>query len=164
MLFLKNETFKRVAQESIDFIERELMAKQGYFYAALDADSLNTNQKKEEGAFYCWSKEELKEILKEDFELFAAYFNINAIGYWEEKKYVLFQTKTEAELAATFSISTEKLQQKIQLAKEKLFAVREHRAKPSLDDKGLTAWNAQMIKAYAKAYQIFQQKRIFRAC
>jgi uncharacterized protein YyaL (SSP411 family) len=158
----KNEKFKKVVRKTINFIERELTAEQGYFYAALDADSLNTQQKKEEGAFYCWNKEELKEILKDDFELFAAYFNINATGYWEEKKYVLFQTKTEDEIATSFSISTEALQQKIQQAKEKLFTVREQRARPSLDDKGLTAWNAQMIKAYAKAYQIFQQKEYLK--
>jgi uncharacterized protein YyaL (SSP411 family) len=53
----KNEKFKKVVEESLQFIQRELTAQQGYFFAALDADSLTEENLKKEGAFYTWKKE-----------------------------------------------------------------------------------------------------------
>ncbi|MAN27401.1 MULTISPECIES: thioredoxin domain-containing protein [Mesonia] len=154
----QNEIFKNVVEESIEFIERELTAPQGYFYAALDADSLNENNKKEEGAFYSWKKEELQQALKNDFEVFAEYYNVNPYGYWENNNYVFILTKSEQEIADKFSLSLEGLQQKIKNCKKILFQKRKERQRPALDDKGLTSWNAMMIKAYAKAYQVFQKE------
>ncbi len=154
----KNENFKKVVEESLQFIQRELTAQQGYFFAALDADSLTKKNLKKEGAFYTWKKEELQTLLQDDFEIFAEYFNINAYGYWEEGDYVLIKTKTSKEIAAQFSISEEELQQKISYCKQLLFNKRKERKRPGLDDKGLTSWNAMMIKAYTKAYQIFQKE------
>ena len=154
----KNENFKKVVEESLQFIQRELTAQQGYFFAALDADSLTEENLKKEGAFYTWKKEELQTLLQDDFEIFAEYFNINAYGYWEEGDYVLIKTKTSKEIAAQFSISEEELQQKISYCKQLLFNKRKERKRPGLDDKGLTSWNAMMIKAYTKAYQIFQKE------
>ena len=113
---------------------------------------------KKEGAFYTWKKEELQTLLQDDFEIFAEYFNINAYGYWEEGDYVLIKTKTSEEIAAQFSITEEKLQQKINYCKQFLFNKRKERKRPGLDDKGLTSWNAMIIKAYTKAYQIFQNE------
>ncbi|MEO2059638.1 MAG: thioredoxin domain-containing protein [Mesonia sp.] len=154
----KNEKFKKVVEESLQFIQRELIAQQGYFFAALDADSLTEENLKKEGAFYTWKKEELQTLLQDDFEIFAEYFNINAYGYCEEGDYVLIKTKTSKEIAAQFSISEEELQQKISYCKQLLFNKRKERKRPGLDDKGLTSWNAMMIKAYTKAYQIFQKE------
>lgn len=154
----QNETFKNVVEESLQFIKRELTAPQGYFYAALDADSLNENNKKEEGAFYSWKKEELQQLLKGDFEVFAEYYNVNPYGYWENNKYVFINTKSEKEIADKFSLTPTELQQKIENCKKVLFHKRKERERPALDDKGLTSWNAMMIKAYAKAYQVFQEK------
>ena len=154
----KNEKFKKVVEESLQFIQRELTAQQGYFFAALDADSLTKKNLKKEGAFYTWKKEELQTLLQDDFEIFAEYFNINAYGYWEEGDYVLIKTKTSEEIAAQFSITEEKLQQKINYCKQFLFNKRKERKRPGLDDKGLTSWNAMIIKAYTKAYQIFQNE------
>ena len=154
----KNEKFKKVVEESLQFIQRELTAQQGYFFAALDADSLTEENLKKEGAFYTWKKEELQKLLEDDFEIFAEYFNINAYGYWEEGDYVLINTKTSKEIAAQFSITQEELQQKINYCKQLLFNKRKERKRPGLDDKGLTSWNAMMIKAYTNAYQIFQNE------
>ena len=152
----KNELFKNVVKDSIAFIKRELTAPEGYFYSALDADSLDHDHKKKEGAFYVWTKTELQRLLKEDFEVFANYFNINEFGYWEDQNYVLIQTKTPQEVASQFSITENELKTRISQCKEILFKERKKRQRPSLDDKCLTSWNAMMIKAYAKAYQVFQ--------
>ncbi|HIB36528.1 thioredoxin domain-containing protein [Mesonia sp.] len=154
----KNEAFKNIVEESIEFVQRELKAPEGYFYSSLDADSFTTNQAKEEGAFYVWKKEELQHLLKNDFELFAAYFNINRNGYWEDQKYVLIQTKTSQEITDLSSISEIELKQRIKNCKKILFKERQKRDAPGLDDKGLTSWNAMMIKALAKAYKVFQHK------
>jgi len=159
----KLEKFKQVVEETIHFIQRELSHPNGYFFSALDADSLTTNNQKEEGAFYCWTKKELQEILKENFEVFAAYYNINATGLWEDNKYVLFQTENDEVVAQKFNITTEELLKSIEHSKNKLFQIREIRTAPELDDKGLTSWNSLMIKAYAKAYQVFQKKEYLDA-
>ncbi|MBW2962424.1 thioredoxin domain-containing protein [Mesonia aestuariivivens] len=152
-----HEKFKQVVGETLSFIENELTHQKGYFFSALDADSLNDNHEKEEGAFYRWTKEELQSILKDDFDVFSAFFNINTKGYWENNHYILFQTETEETIAHQFNISVKELKERIEQSKNKLFQHRQQRAYPSLDDKCITSWNALMIKAYAKAYRIFKK-------
>ncbi|SHI89752.1 hypothetical protein SAMN04488096_105297 [Mesonia phycicola] len=161
--FFKVKKFKQVVEESINFIQRKLTHPKGYFFSALDADSLTISNQKEEGAFYCWTKKELQEILNDDFEIFAAYYNVNTTGLWEHNKYVLFQTESNDTIAQKFNITTNELQIKIQHSKNKLFKIREKRTAPDLDDKGLTSWNSLMIKAYAKAYQVFQKEEYLNA-
>jgi uncharacterized protein len=75
----KNETYKEVIEETLVFVERELMHPEGGFYSALDADSEG-----EEGKFYVWNYDEVKALLK-DFEIFSEYFDISSRGNWEQK-------------------------------------------------------------------------------
>ena len=73
----KNELYKNVVYETLNFIKEELTAKNGAFYSSLDADSKNELGKKEEGAFYDWKVEELKLLLNTDFNLFKEFYNVN---------------------------------------------------------------------------------------
>ena len=90
----KNPMYKEIVEESINFVCSDLYhLKHGAFLSSLDADSPNKNNKKEEGAYYVWTKEELKEQLDPShYNIFKRYYNINEIGYWENGKYHLFKT------------------------------------------------------------------------
>ena len=149
----KNPLYKQIVFETLAFIKRELTAENGAFYSALDADSEG-----EEGKYYVWKKEDLQEILGNDFKLFADYFNVNSLGFWEHGNYILLRDKKDDEIAKKYNLSIEELSKKIESLKNKLQTTREKRTRPGLDDKSLTSWNALMLKAYVDAYLVFQEQ------
>ncbi|MGB3947231.1 MAG: thioredoxin domain-containing protein [Bacteroidia bacterium] len=148
----KNAIYKQVVYETLAFIEKELLSDEGGFYSALDADSEG-----EEGKFYVWKKEELQQLLKENFELFADYFNVNQTGFWEHENYILLREQTDEDIAKKHNLSINTLQQLIHSIKQQLLKVRNQRVRPALDDKQLTSWNALMLKAYIDAYKVFDE-------
>ncbi|PKA97526.1 hypothetical protein B0O79_1192 [Flavobacteriaceae bacterium MAR_2009_75] len=155
----KNPLYRRVIERTADFIEKELMNDKFGFYSSLDADSLNTDGKLEEGAFYVWKENELKSILGESYNLFKDYFNINEFGHWEHDNYVLIRNASEEQIAEIHTISIEDLNKTIEDSLEKLKNNRESRNKPRLDDKILTSWNGLMLKGFADAYRYLQEER-----
>jgi uncharacterized protein YyaL (SSP411 family) len=148
-----NPIYKETIEKTLSFISKELTAPNGGFYSALDADSLTAQGHLEEGAFYVWTKEELKTIIGEDFELFAFIFNINDFGYWENGNYVLIQSESLETIAQRFNLEVNELQNKKENWEKLLYASREKRKKPRLDDKCLTSWNALMLKGFVDAYK-----------
>lgn len=152
----KNPLYKEVVEKTLDFVGSEWLSPEGGFYSAWDADSLNAKGIKEEGAFYVWTKPELQNIFQEEFELFANIFSINEYGLWEHGNYVLIQERPLEIIAADFDISLEELAQKKKSFEQTLYKLRENRAKPDLDDKMLTSWNAMMARGYVDAYKAFQ--------
>ena len=151
----KNEYFKTIVEETLRFVDSELSTKEGAFYSSIDADSENLNRELEEGAFYVWTKDELKSILGDDFQLFKSYYNINSTGKWEKDIYVLYKTKADKIFAQENQISISDLKSKIERWKKKLNTVRAARNRPKTDDKVLTSWNALMLKGYIEAYNAF---------
>jgi hypothetical protein len=145
--------YKTVIKKTLDFIFRELTNKEGGFYCALDADSLNEKQHLEEGAFYVWKKADLQELLKDDFSLFSIVFNINDFGLWEDGNYVLIQSQSLKEIAISNKIELSTLKLKKKSWEQMLFQEREKRSKPRLDDKCLTSWNAIMLKGFVDGYK-----------
>lgn len=148
-----NLLYKEVIEKTHNFIQEELTTNLGAFYSALDADSINEKGKLEEGAFYVWKKEELKQLLQNDYELFASVFNINEYGYWEEGNYVLIQNEYLENIVQQAGITTDELQSKKLQWENLLYNTREERKKPRLDDKIITSWNALMMKGYADCYK-----------
>ncbi len=155
----KDKGYKHVIEKTLAFVEKEWLTKEGSFYSALDADSLDAKSHLEEGAFYVWTKPELQQLLQEDFDLFTVVFNINDFGFWEHENYVLIQNQSLEEIAKQQSISVETLEQKKKSWEQILYAEREKRSKPRLDDKCLTSWNAIMLKGFAEAYKALGTKR-----
>lgn len=146
----KNPLYKQVVYGTLDFITRELTSPEGAFYSALDADSEG-----EEGKYYVWKKEELKDALKENFELFADYYNVNQKGLWEHDTYILLRSESDENLALKHNVSVDQLQTIITENKKTLLKIREKRTRPGLDNKILTSWNSLMLKAYIDAYNVF---------
>lgn len=150
----KNPLYKQVVDETLEFVERELMAKNGAFFSALDADSEG-----EEGKFYVWTEAELQaELTEDEYKVFADYYNINAQGFWEHENYILLRNNTSEQIAKQHDMSEEDLAKLIDKSKAKLMKVRDKRIRPGLDDKSLTSWNALMLKGYVDAYQAFGDK------
>jgi hypothetical protein len=153
-----NPLYKKTIEKALSFISKELTAPNGGFYSALDADSLTTQGHLEEGAYYVWNKQELRTIVGEDFELFAIVFNINDFGYWENGNYVLIQSESLETIAQRFNLEVIELQNKKENWEKLLYASREKRKKPRLDDKCLTSWNALMLKGFVDAYKAIGNK------
>lgn len=147
--FTKNPLYEQIVRQTLAFTERELTSPEGSFYSALDADSEG-----EEGKFYYWKKEELQTLLKDKFDLFAAYYNVNELGLWEHDKYILLRTEHDEAFAAKHGLTPEQLQMMLTGIKAQLLKERNKRIRPGLDDKILTSWNALMLQAYVDAYNV----------
>jgi len=146
----KNPLYKQVVYQTIAFIERELTSPQYGFYSALDADSEGV-----EGLFYVWTKEDLQNLLKKDFDVFADYYSVNEVGYWEHDNYILLRNLPETEIALKHQLSVDELNKMVLTCKEKLLAERNKRVRPGLDDKIIASWNGLMCAALCDAYSSF---------
>ena len=135
----KQPHYADAIRETLLFVERELTAPGGGFFSALDADSEGV-----EGKFYTWSKAEVDEILGKNSDLFCKVYDVSEAGNWEHTN-ILWMPAYERPLSG-------EEQATLALCRKKLFAERERRIRPMLDDKILLGWNALMITACCKAY------------
>lgn len=143
----KDTVYRRVIQETADWLAREMTAPEGLFYAALDADSEGI-----EGRFYVWDKEEIDALLGEEAVYFNAYYQVTAEGNWaEEETNILMKQQDDASFAAEHGLTLHAWLDILQRSKQKLLEKRAKRVRPGLDDKCLTAWNAMAIKGLAEA-------------
>ena len=138
--------YRRVIEETMTFIEREMLSPEGGFYAALDADSEGV-----EGKFYVWQKTEVDALLGDDAALFCAYYDVTGQGNWEETN-ILHVPVPLFEFAAGRGIDPAALEAMLTAARAKLLAHRAGRIRPGLDDKILLGWNALMNTACSKAF------------
>lgn len=145
----KNPFYKKIVQETLDFISRELTHPDGGFYSALDADSEG-----EEGKFYVWTQAEIKNILGNDYDFFEAAYGITAQGNWEGKT-VLQRALDDSSLAARFKLDLQTVTAKLTDSHSKLLSARDSRIRPNTDDKVLTAWNGLMLAAVAEVARVF---------
>ncbi|MEX2597165.1 MAG: thioredoxin domain-containing protein [Salibacteraceae bacterium] len=139
--------YKSVIEETVGFIETELLDESGALYSALDADSEG-----EEGRYYVWTKEEVKAMAGDDFEVIQNYYQINSIGRWEGNKYILMRSSDDDLFAKKFDLEKEELLDIVEKFKATAKKERANRIKPGLDDKSLTSWNAMTIKGLLDAY------------
>jgi uncharacterized protein YyaL (SSP411 family) len=154
-LITKNQLYRDIVYETLNFVERELTDEIGTFYSSLDADSNDSSGELEEGAFYVWKEDELKTLLQDDFNLFADYYNINDYGFWEYDNFVLIRNTSDLDFINQHGINNKVLIEKKKSWKNTLLTEREKRDRPRLDDKVLTSWNALMLRGYADAYRVF---------
>ncbi len=137
--------FKLRAQETVEWVLREMIAEGGGFAATLDADSEG-----EEGKFYVWNQTEIETILDQHALLFIEAYDVHPTGNWEGKT-ILNRTNNDRPYSA---------QEEDILAKcrDLLMAERDKRIRPGWDDKVLADWNGLMISAMAHAGQAFGHK------
>ncbi len=143
--------YRRIVEETLDFVVRELRHEDGGFYSSYDADSEG-----EEGKFYVWSAAEIDEHLGEDAELFKLRYGVTERGNWEESNILNIQKELE-EVAWATKMSEAKAAERLAAARQKLYDIRAQRVWPGLDDKVLTAWNGLMLAAFAEAGRVLDR-------
>ena len=144
-----NQLYKDTAEEILHYVKRDMTDKRGGFYSAEDADSEG-----EEGLFYLWTIEEIKNILNnEESELLINTYGLDLEGNYKDEA---TGKKTEKNiLYLKKSISNAKSKNRLNDISKKLYVAREKRIHPLKDDKILTDWNGLMIAAFAKAGDVF---------
>ena len=153
------DEYRRVLEKTVEFIETNWKDNSGGYYSATNADSLDLNGQKMEGAYYVWTEEELRSILGEDYNLFSEIYNINSFGKWEEDNYVLIRNCSLEELANNRNITLEELIFIKNKAEAKLLAKRNERDSPSIDNKIVCSWNAMYILGLLDTYTALQDQR-----
>ena len=144
-----NQLYKDTAEEILHYVKRDMTDKRGGFYSAEDADSEG-----EEGLFYLWTIEEIKNILNID----ESELLINTYGLDQEGNYKDEATGKKTEKNILYlkePINNVKSKNRLNKITKKLYLDREKRIHPLKDDKILTDWNGLMIAAFAKAGDVF---------
>ncbi len=162
----KDEFFATVARETCDYVIRDMTSKEGGFYSAEDADSIDLEKQnhKIEGAFYVWKKTEIENILTVDeTKVFCYHYmveeNGNAFSDPHQEfigKNILFNPFTIEQTAEHFALRADEVKSLLFSAKRKLFEIRNKRPRPLCDDKVLTSWNGLMIGALSRASRTLQ--------
>ncbi|HEX2190209.1 MAG TPA: thioredoxin domain-containing protein [Longimicrobiaceae bacterium] len=141
--------YRRVVEETLLYVRREMRSPEGGFRSALDADSEG-----EEGKFYVWSPDEVDALLgDEDGPLFRAFYDVEPGGNFEGKS-ILHVDRAAEEVAAEAGVPVERLEHALARGREVLYEARARRVWPGLDDKVLTAWNAMMLRTFAEAGRV----------
>jgi uncharacterized protein YyaL (SSP411 family) len=158
--------FESVARDILDYVRRDMAAKEGGFFSAEDADSLLEAGKPEhaEGAFYVWTKKEIDGALsKEAAKIFGFHYGVGEDGNAPagsdpqgefRGKNILIERHSVAETAKRFEKTEEEIGSSLKKSREILFNLRAKRPRPHLDDKIITAWNGLMISAFARAAHV----------
>jgi uncharacterized protein YyaL (SSP411 family) len=151
--------YQAVAESIIEYVQRELRSPEGAFYSAEDAESEG-----EEGKFYVWTAAEIEQVIGEkEGKWFCDFYGVSPEGNFEGKNVLhVLQAPSLSSFANKTGLDKENIQPLLEEARHQLFAFREKRAKPHLDDKVLTAWNAMMIAAMAKAAAVLQKEQYAR--
>ncbi|WP_247000324.1 thioredoxin domain-containing protein [Halosolutus gelatinilyticus] len=163
------ERYAEVTRETLEFVDRELTHDEGGFFSTLDAqsaveqsstsnqnasrsDDLDEDGEREEGAFYVWTPDEIRDIVDDesDAELFCARFDITESGNFEGRNQPNVVTSIE-DLADRFDLDEDEVEERLELAREAVFEAREERPRPNRDEKVLAGWNGLMISTCAEA-------------
>jgi hypothetical protein len=135
------------ARGTLDYVAREMRDSRGGFYSATDADSDG-----EEGLFFVWTPAQLEQLLEPDqARVVKAHFGVTERGNFEHRTTILSVDKTIEAVAKQENLSVERVRELLASARKRLYAARQERVHPGLDDKVLASWNGLMISAFARA-------------
>jgi uncharacterized protein YyaL (SSP411 family) len=140
-----SDLYKARIEETVAWLQREMIADGGGFAASLDADSEG-----EEGRFYVWSKAEIEEVLgADDAKLFCEVYDVAPAGNWEGH--------TILNRLGSLDLRSPEDEQALAAMRAKLLARRAGRIRPGWDDKVLADWNGLMIAALTHAARVFDR-------
>ena len=146
-------SYRRICEETLDYVLREMTDSAGGFYSTQDADSEGV-----EGKFYVWTPSELHGALGDaDAAIAENLWGVTETGNFEGHS-ILHSAKTSAEVATELSLEEEQVRDAIARARSQLYEARRQRVAPARDDKVLTAWNGLMQRAFAEAGRILDRQ------
>jgi uncharacterized protein YyaL (SSP411 family) len=140
---------RRVTEETIDWVAREMTAPNGGFYASLDADSEG-----HEGTYYVWTRDEIDRTLGDDGRLASAYWGVTENPNFEGR-YILRVPHEIGVVASRAGVSPEAGTEAVTNARATLLARRARRERPGRDEKVLAAWNGLMLRGVAESARAF---------
>jgi uncharacterized protein YyaL (SSP411 family) len=149
----QKERYKEVIEETMEFIQNELVHPAAGFYAALDADSEGV-----EGKFYIWSYKEVTELVGKDAAIFCDYYDITEEGNLPDHQAGWLHNsiprvlKPLKQFAEQRKINPVQLKEILEKGKKELLNQRSKRIRPLLDDKVILGWNALMNTSCSKAF------------
>ena len=153
-LLTKRVDFRKVCEETLDFILSEMSlydpdepGKVLGFFSSLDADSEGV-----EGKFYRWSLEEIYEVVtnRQDAEIWIAAHGVTSRGNFEGQN-IFQRMMSDDDLTVQFQLPAGDIRASLARARQALYAARQNRIRPGLDDKILVSWNGLAIEAFAEA-------------
>lgn len=154
-LITGNDYWLDVARNVLEFVIRELQMEEGGFYSSLDADSEG-----EEGKFYVWTPDQIKEVLgKEDGAWLCDVYGVTPGGNFEHGSSALNFPEGPDEARQRLKMGKDEFWKKLNLLREKLLEAREGRIRPGRDDKMLTSWTSLMISAFVDGYRVMGDDR-----
>ncbi len=152
----------QAARGIVEWLKREMTAPSGAFFSALDADSAGAEGRLDEGAFYLWTREELRSLLDDDeFAAIEAGYGLNGTPNYENRAWHLVKARTFDQIAQAMARPAHEVQRLLNSARMKLFDVRARRVPPATDDKILTSWNALMIFGLVRAARALRSPELF---
>lgn len=155
----QNKLYRQVAEETLEFVERELMSNEGAFYSALDAETNGV-----EGEYYVWEARDLDKILGQDAAAFKEAYHVKDLSDFEHGNVLRLSPKQlpgparDISLGAKNSADTDEFS----TSRRKLLEVRNQRPKLLRDEKILVGWNGLMIGAFARAGMLLDQPDFVR--
>ena len=162
-----DEFYSTVAEDTLQYVLRDMTSPLGGFYSAEDADSIPPEQAgapnahKSEGAFYIWSDDEIGRLLGADADVARNRFGILKDGNAPSDpqgeftgRNLLYVAQTIEEVSTRSNLAVNDVIASLGRVRRLLFEARSARPRPHLDDKVLTAWNGLMIAAFARAARV----------
>ncbi|MDB4913074.1 MAG: N-acylglucosamine 2-epimerase [Gemmatimonadetes bacterium] len=144
-----NVEIRRVTEETLGWLTREMTSPEGGFYSSLDADSEG-----HEGRYYVWDAGELDTLLGEDASLVKGYWGVTTEGNFEGRN-ILFVPNDPSAVADIDGVTEPELRTAIDRAVRILYEAREKRVRPARDEKILASWNGLMLRGVAEAARVF---------
>ena len=149
--------YRRIVEETLDYVLLEMRHADGGFYSSQDADSEGV-----EGKFYVWSADEIRNALGDDADAFMQIYAVSDEGNWEGHNVLNLRVDPE-KLAARRGIDPGAVASLVAAARATLYELRAKRVWPGLDDKVLTSWNGLMLAAFAEAGTALRRKDYIEA-
>ncbi len=141
----RHDSYRRTAEETLDYVAREMTHARGGFFSSSDADSEG-----HEGKFFVWTRDEIRAALGDDAQMFMDAYGVTAQGNFEGKN-ILQVARDFDVIAAMYHLDKSRVERRLDAARRELFIAREQRVKPARDEKVLTSWNGLMLAAFAEA-------------
>lgn len=140
-----DDEVRRVTDESVAWLAREMTSPDGGFYSSLDADSEGV-----EGKFYVWTAAELDSVLGSDAAIVKTFYAVSSAGNFEGNN-ILHVPVDPTDVARNANVDIATLLATIARAREKMIDRRSRRVRPTRDDKIIAAWNGLALRGVAEA-------------